>query len=370
MDCKIKKIKMKNKVTADYIKRLMNLNEKSIFKYKDPVSYIKNNYDHLLNNISQENFCLVIDTLYQYEELKDFMNEKFLLNMSKAKGKDIERICEIYLRNKTEEEKEQFLKEKLPQLIDQIDEDNIYNYLELKKQDPRIREKLNQKIKENKREYIEDYIFGRVNKDYAYLDDDMTYLSEKLIGEILENEHLDWIDIDYIISAGFSSVFEIGSKILKVGEERGTYRIPYDKRILQPLVRINLSDLSHDNRGTIEVCEKVLTVGYISEEELYKIYKELRERGKIWTDIKVDNIGILLKENKRHWNKNLGASKRAIGYIEEEFFNDDEEKLQAGEYVIIDSDFIYYENDPYIEWTSPLAFNFEERYQQEENKTK
>lgn len=54
---------MKNKVTADYIKQLMDLNTKSIFKHKDPVSYIKNNYDHLLNNISKDNFCSVITTL-------------------------------------------------------------------------------------------------------------------------------------------------------------------------------------------------------------------------------------------------------------------------------------------------------------------
>lgn len=295
------------------------------------------------------------------------MDEKFLLNMSKAKRKDIEKICEIYLKNKTEEEKEQLLKENLSKLVEQIDEDNIYNYLELKKQDSRIREKLNQKIKENKSRYIEDYIYGRVNKDYAYLDDDMPFLLEKLIEEILENENLDWIDIDYIISAGFSSVFEIGSKILKVGEERGTYRIPYDKRILQPLIRINLSDLSSDSRGTIEICEKVLTVEDITEEELYQLYKELRERGKIWTDIKIDNLGILLKENKRHWNKNIASSKRAVGYIEDEYFDEDDEILQAGEFVIIDSDFIYDENDSYIEFGSPLAKEFGERYQQEKS---
>ncbi len=358
---------MKEEITPLYIEKLMNPNKKGLLKPKDPISYIKNNYNELIDNVPRKFFASVIETLYQNEKLKDFMDEKFVFNMNRARGNNVEIVCKIYLISKSEKEREKFLTEKIPQIIEQINEDNIHDYLKLKSQDRVIREKLNQKIIKNKRKYIEDYILGRVNQDYVYLDDVMIDLLEKIIEEILEHENLDWIDINYRISGGYSSIFEIGSKILKIGEKRETYRIPYDKRILQPLIRINLSDLSSDNIGTIEVCEKVLTKEDISDEELYQIYRELRERGKIWADIKAENVGILLKENKRHWDKNLADSKRALGYMEDEFFNEEDEVLPAGEYIIIDSDYIYNESNKCIPWLSGLALDFEIRYYQEKN---
>lgn len=60
----------------------------------------------------------------------------------------------------------------------------------------------------------------------------MTTLLEKLLQEILDHEQKDWIDIEYIDSGGYSHVYEIGSKVLKVGKERNSYKIPYHKRIL------------------------------------------------------------------------------------------------------------------------------------------
>lgn len=108
----------------------------------------------------------------------------------------------------------------------------------------------------------------------------------------------------------------------------------------------------------------------VSEEELYSLYKEVRDRGIILADIKLDNVGRLLKDNNRYWNKELGKSKRAVGYIEDEDFSTNDEVLKAGELVIIDSDYIYYENDPYIEWGDSLAAKFEDRYKLEKNRSK
>lgn len=158
--------------------------------------------------------------------------------------------------------------------------------------------------------------------------------------------------------------------MLKVGRERDSYKIPYHKRILQPLIRVDLSELSKTNKGTLEVVEKVDINIKVSEEEVYEIYKELRDDGIIWTDTKQKNVGRLLKDNKRHWNKSLGQSKKAVGYREGGEFDLNEEILSKGELVILDSDYIFYENDPHIEWGNPLAIQFEERYQLEKNISK
>ena len=157
---------------------------------------------------------------------------------------------------------------------------------------------------------------------------------------------------------------------MKVGKERNSYKIPYHKRILQPLIRVDLSEFSKTNKGTLEVAEKVDTNIKVSEEELYEIYKELRDNGIIWTDTKQRNVGKLLKDNRRYWNKSLGQSKKAVGYREDEEFDLNEEVLRKGELVILDSDYIFLENDPHIQWGNPLATQFEERYQLEKNISK
>lgn len=354
--------------TQFYIKRIMK-EQNSANSSKDPVSFIKNNYDKLLETIPEGELVPVIRTLYQYKELKNFMDKKFVLNMSKAKKHSIDMIIEIYNNGRSKEEQDRFLCEKLPLILDQIDSGSLFHYLKWKKVSPKIREKLNQKILQFKEDYIRNYILKNESKDY-HLDEDTVYLLTKLIEEILDHEQKDYIDINYLQSGSYSRTFEIGSKILKIGQRRKTYQIPYDKRILQPLIRVDLTDLSPTNIGTIEVCEKVLTDVNLSEEDLYKIYKDFRVRGKVWTDVKSSNIGILLKDNKRHWNTPLGESKRAVGYLEDEFFDQDHEILSAGEPVVLDSDFIYKEDDPYIVWITLLSIEFEKRYQLEIRKSK
>ena len=48
-----------------------------------------------------------------------------------------------------------------------------------------------------------------------------------------------------------------------------------------------------------EVIEKVDTnINDITKEEIYKLYKNIREIGLIWTDVKIDNVGRLIKDNK------------------------------------------------------------------------
>lgn len=293
------------------------------------------------------------------------MDEKFCITLQKLPVTKTESIIGVYIYNKSPEDIKKFLSEKLCELLNKENNIRFLYCLKFKNISKEIRESLNDKIKRYKEEYIRLFIL-KIQKNY-WFDYNMAYILEQLFQEILDHEQKDWIDIDYIDSGGYSHVYKIGSKILKVGKERESYEIPYDKRILQPLIRVNLSDLSSTNKGTIEVCEKVERNIEIDEEELYDLYKELRDRGIIWTDVKKKNVGRLLKENKRHWNKQLGNPKKAVGYMEDEEFNLEEDHLKKGEIVILDTDFIYYENDLHIKWPNKMGLKFEKRYQLEKN---
>ena len=60
-------------------------------------------------------------------------------------------------------------------------------------------------------------------------------------------------------------------------------------------------------------------------------------------DFKYDNVGRLLKDNQPRNNEKNGM----IGEVNE--------SLKAGEYVILDTDFIYREGDPNIDLTSDIS---------------
>lgn len=347
-------------ITTTYIDNLM--------KDKNAIPYIKKNYEKLLNHISHDYITSVLIRLYRNKELQSFMDDKFDITLQKFPANKIETIISIYIYNRTPEEATIFLNEKLSELISKEDNIRFLYYLKFKNISKEIREKLNNRITKYKEDYIKLYIMK--SEKYYWFDEEMTTLLEKLLQEILDHEQKDWIDIEYIDSGGYSHVYEIGSKVLKVGKERNSYKIPYHKRILQPLIRVDLSEFSKTNKGTLEVAEKVDTNIKVSEEELYEIYKELRDNGIIWTDTKQRNVGKLLKDNRRYWNKSLGQSKKAVGYREDEEFDLNEEVLRKGELVILDSDYIFLENDPHIQWGNPLATQFEERYQLEKNISK
>lgn len=86
----------------------MNQKNNSIFKSKKLADFIKENYDKIISEVPRTFFLDVVESLYQYKELKDFMDEKFTFNMEKANKYEVVNICKIYLKNKSEKEKINF----------------------------------------------------------------------------------------------------------------------------------------------------------------------------------------------------------------------------------------------------------------------
>lgn len=171
------------------------------------------------------------------------------------------------------------------------------------------------------------------------LDNNLVQALTMIFEEIAQNEMADVSDVEYIGKGDHSNVYKLGNKVIKLGERRLTNKIPYHRRILQPLLRrkIKNKDLY------IEISEYVESDISITDEDAYLIYKELRNDGIIWLDAKRENLGRLKKDNVIHLKEPLYVKKESVGYIEETI--KEEEPLHKGDLVIIDTDFLYKEND-------------------------
>lgn len=121
--------------------------------------------------------------------------------------------------------------------------------------------------------------------------------------EIQENEDTDLLDIKEIGNGQFSKGYQIGEKVIKFGDFRATEQIPYHRRILQPILRRPVYSKTRDKQlFYIEISETVENSKQISitEDDVYQVYKELRNDGIIWTDAKSKNLGRLKKPNLVH----------------------------------------------------------------------
>ena len=182
-----------------------------------------------------------------------------------------------------------------------------------------------------------------------------------LLDEISKNESASISSTEFIGTGGYSAVFAIKTKVIKIGIERKTPHFPNNPYILKPLLR---KTITIDNMPIFfEVIEKVDTnINDITKEEIYKLYKNIREIGLIWTDVKIDNVGRLIKDNKIYWYENITPSDETLEFTK----TIGNYQLKKGELIVLDGDYIYNENDHNINSKmSNLQTEFEKTYQKE-----
>lgn len=193
-------------------------------------------------------------------------------------------------------------------------------------------------------------------------------------------EELSIADMDILNTAGgYSTVFSLGDKVIKISGARMTTIFPNNPYVIAMALRKEWQ-ISDKESLFIEVTEKVDTNSKISNLELYQLYKKIRNLGLLWTDVKTDNVGRLLKDNIVHWNiserhQELKNNNNMIPYpnsITDQSLglSPSKEKmtLKAGEIVILDNDYIYDESqidENTIVIFSDLAKKFESQYQSE-----
>lgn len=234
----------------------------------------------------------------------------------------------------------------------------------------------------NSRDIIEENygeILNTIFSHNEYLSNNPTVLDriKDLISKIAEQENIRLSDIEDAGNGQYSDCMKIGTTILKFGKNRILEDLPAHKRILQPKLRINIPQnyneqieqgtLKPDDLIAIECQDEVDTKwdenmpDNQKNEFLYSIYKDLRNSGFIWTDIKPENVGRLLKPNIINYTvtDSNGEAVQA------------QTSLPVGEFVIFDTDRIY-EKDKLPEFKnvgllhSPSYEQFEERYNNEQ----
>lgn len=235
---------------------------------------------------------------------------------------------------------------------------NLYSLMKFVKDNPSAYSKVKDYIDNNPEKAVNS-IFCEINKRVKIEDTTLKEVVKLIILDVLKNENVKLSDITYN-GGGLSSVLLIGNKVIKIGD-RATKSFPNNPYIISPLLRKKL-----EFNGAfcfVEVTERVDTSKKASKEELYQLFKKLRNLNLVWTDIKEDNVGRLKKENIIHWRQNLNPTDGVLGLDVKR----GETILKEGDLVILDADFIYDENDPNINYINnkDIYDEFEKRYQKE-----
>ena len=225
------------------------------------------------------------------------------------------------------------------------------------------------------KELVEDQ-FG-----YIGLDDSAKQIVEMFVKDIMQHEK---VDIDDVVEAGSGktcSALKIGEYVLKVGKTRRTKTIKNSSRILQPIIRREIE--TESDTLFIEVQNEVEANWFRENpkkvfEIMYSVYKDLRDDGLVWTDIKMSNIGRLKKDNKINYKEMIhdeNGNSVAKDIIPTEVATGLKGKqgkvLKAGDYVLLDTDFVFDENNlPDGKKIKDVLMNlyyenFELRYQKE-----
>lgn len=168
-----------------------------------------------------------------------------------------------------------------------------------------------------------------------------------------------------LIGKGTTSiVYSIGDKIVKIGKPRRKSSIPYCEYLLQPIIN---RDFEFDGYPIhVEVTQKVLVCEDIknswSDEKFVAIREELSKKlsaiGLKSTDLHPANIGILISDNKIHFDSiNFDIGNDVSTSIQN---NNNLKVRSAGEYVIIDLDSLEIEDiTKYSDYLRSLGLVFE-----------
>ena len=335
-----------------------------------PEKIIKNNLELIIDKLDYEDTYKFIDLFLKNRHLKPLLKENIQKILKKLilSRKDLKMTYKLLNDSNLLDDNVDFIVDNNPHI------EHIFHISKYVKGKSNQRdERLENYFKARKLEFSRYLLEQKIDSNNDKLINDFSLTTSVLIEEILEGENARYIDIEYVGRGEYSNVYKIKDKILKIGEPRGTYQIPNHRRILQPLIRTRLIDEENNiDIGCIEITDRVETLSRREKnlEKLYELYEELREDGIIWPDIQFENVGKLKKENVPNINrKEMYVDPGSVGFLNK--LNKNKEPLKKGDWVIIDSDFIYEENAEEIAWQiRGKGIEFEYRYNNEKNPQK
>ena len=76
-------------------------------------------------------------------------------------------------------------------------------------------------------------------------------------------------------------------------------RLNHVTKVMEDLGLVILKDENGDSLACVEITQRVDTdiQRSVSKEDVYEVWKELRDAGIIWTDATIENVGRLLSRN-------------------------------------------------------------------------
>lgn len=312
---------------------------------------LKDKFDNFIDSSILKTVSTMNVSSYFYGDMLDRLNEenqKIFLNILAENKCNIPYSGIMYSK--------QVIYDNLPLFTE--NSQNLYSLMKFVKDNPSAYSKVKDYIDNNPEKAVNS-IFCEINKRVKIEDTTLKEVVKLIILDVLKNENVKLSDITYN-GGGLSSVLLIGNKVIKIGD-RATKSFPNNPYIISPLLRKKLE--FNGESCFVEVTERVDTSKKASKEELYQLFKKLRNLNLVWTDIKEDNVGRLKKENIIHWRQNLNPTDGVLGLDVKR----GETILKEGDLVILDADFIYDENDPNINYINnkDIYDEFEKRYQKE-----
>lgn len=323
------------------------------------LSHEPNKFDEFIDDdILKELSTMDLSSVF-YLDMLNKLNED---NQRKFLNLLVENKCDIpYLSIEYKGNNKQVIYENLTLFIENAQ--NLYALMNFVKDNPDALSQVKNYIDSNEEKAINS-IFCETDHLVEIKEPILKEIIKLMILDVMKNENVKFSDITYN-GGGFSRILLIGDKVIKLGD-RVTKKFPNNPYIVVPLLRKEFD--INNMKCFAEVTERVDTSTKPSKEELYQLFKNLRNLGLKWTDIKEANVGRLNKKNIIHWRDNLNPTEEVLELGTKRGTT----ILEEGDWVILDADFIYDENDPNINYTNnkPLYDEFEKRYQSEKRKLK
>lgn len=334
------KLKENNIDTYPIINRITKYPNDKIISYIDKLIPVIDDFTlHNILNKTKDN-----------EEVMNYVIDKYLINSTISI-----KLTSFLLKNN-------LYIDKVYQNFDNIISNNIKDLYELKKQGTLNEETSTKisKIVQNNEEYLDNTIEDILKEIYGEKFNSKDFkvgidTIKIIIKELCQNENKTYGDIEYLGKGTFSYVLAVGDKVLKIGIKRYTDSFPNNPYIITPLLRESIK-INKENKIFLEVTERVDTKTEVTTEELYQLYKKIRDLGLVWTDVAKRNVGRLKKDNIVHWNTPLYPTDEALEL--KKYIN--APQLKKGDLIILDADHIY-EGYKY----NLTNKEFEDRYQEE-----
>lgn len=337
---------------------------------KEQVNVLLNN---MLNNSTKAYWE---DIYYMIKKLYPEMIPSMLSSMFKNKDNCKEALSLIQKDDNT------YISEiynNIDVILESTNYDELFSLRDIVKNDKRAYSMVINKIKENTKDNIKKLIKSNYlkiialhkeyhNLSYIYSEkfDNILEVIYLIIEDVCHNENIDITEIERVGNGSFSSVLLAKNKVIKIGIPGKTKSFPNNPYINAMLLRKEFP-INNEASIFVEVSERVDIKSAIDIEELYQLYKKMRNIGLVWLDAAARNAGILLKDNKVSWRFDLPITDKSLGL--DKFRG--EEQLKKGDIVILDNDLIYDIDDPNIlaEFATTYQVIFERRYQKDPQKS-